>query len=75
MNRPKFEIGDMVGSDLIAYIAEQEQQIKEQEEDMRKIKVIMSSDTMKSGVMDSIYEFTFYDEELTRINWVKQALK
>jgi hypothetical protein len=42
-------------------------------EDIRKIKAIMAN--VDFDKMDAHYEFNFYDEELTKINWVKQALK
>ena len=41
------------------------------EEDMRKIKLIMSFAEENKGALEAHYEYSFYDEELTKINWVK----
>jgi len=51
--------------------AKQAQKVKELEEDMRLIKVIMKGDLVKSENIDDVYVYSFNDIELTKINWIK----
>ena len=57
------------------YVADIEEENKELKEDIRKIKLIMAYPDR--DIMDAHYEYSFYDEELTKINWIngKQARK
>ena len=50
-----------------------EKEVDEQADDIRKIKVIMNSDLMKSDIMDMMFEYSFYDKELTKINWAREV--
>jgi len=45
------------------------EECKELAEDIRKMKVSMASDLAKNAEL--LAGYSFYDEELTKINWVK----
>ena len=62
-----------LGNELNSMIRAHEGKIKEANElaeDMRKIKVIMNSDLLP--MLEIMHEYSFYDEELTKINWAKK---